>query len=155
MSPVSHTLYRICRHSVLFYMSLESSFVLKNIHPGKNSPCGPEIASIVFCTEISKEEVMKNYVICWGNVAYWRCRSFLSDDNKTRRKIKFKNLSRTFVSVLFLTFVNTKGRIHSRKKIVGGRGHFFACSNTSKSAIKFFCKVGRGIPWPIQYTLKT
>ena len=23
---------------------------------------------------------------------------------------------------------------------------FFACSNTSKSAIKFFCKVGRGIP---------
>ena len=26
---------------------------------------------------------------------------------------------------------------------------FLACSNSSKSAIKFFCKGGRGTPWPI------
>ena len=26
---------------------------------------------------------------------------------------------------------------------------FFACSNSSKSEIKFFCKWGRGTPWPI------
>ena len=25
---------------------------------------------------------------------------------------------------------------------------FFACSNSSKSAIEFFCKGGRGTPWP-------
>ena len=28
---------------------------------------------------------------------------------------------------------------------------FFACSNSSKSAIKFFCKGGRGTPWPIYF----
>ena len=60
-----------------------------------------------------------------------------------------------------------KGSIHLKKKIVnfynlGGRGwggssqyfyifttFFLACSNSSKSAIKFFFKGGRGTPWPI------
>ena len=65
-----------------------------------------------------------------------------------------------------------KGRIHSKKKVVnfhnwGGGGSsqnvdifttffsfFFACSNSSISAIKFFCLKGLGVP-PDQYTLKT
>ena len=58
-----------------------------------------------------------------------------------------------------------KGRIHSKKeKVVNFHnwgGHpkmltfsqlffiFFACSNSSKSAIKFLCKGGRGTPWQI------
>ena len=28
---------------------------------------------------------------------------------------------------------------------------FFACSNLSKSAIKFFCRGSRGTPWPIYF----
>ena len=55
------------------------------------------------------------------------------------------------------------GRIHSERKMwifTTGRGSsqnfdifttFFACSNSSKYAIKFFCKVGRGTPWPIYF----
>ena len=62
----------------------------------------------------------------------------------------------------------SKGSSHSKKekKVVnfhnwGRRGvipkfwhfhnFFFACSNSSKSAIKFFCKGGRGTPWPIYF----
>ena len=35
--------------------------------------------------------------------------------------------------------------------VAGGSFKNFACSNLSKSAIKFFCKGGRGTPWPIYF----
>ena len=49
----------------------------------------------------------------------------------------------------FSNFQIDKGRIHSKKKVVNFHDifrPFFVCSNSSKYAIKFFCRGGRGTP---------
>ena len=48
-------------------------------------------------------------------------------------------------------WIFTTGGEGGHPKILTFSQFFFACSNSSKSAIKFFCKGGRGIPWPIYF----